>query len=556
MERANLVRCGALVVGLCSVPLCTAWGAQVPKGASDVYVQGTQLMVSKRQWDGTLGPAQPYLMKGVTWSPATRAPAQGPNPLQPALSVPYGFFFDWPGQNPQGHVVLEFWLRAQFAAHDLSDLPLLASMGANTVRVYTDLSNDPATALQILDHCYEQGLMVILTVAGSKTDLQAGLHIQRVTQYKDHPAILMWSLGNEWNFNSYYGYASIQQAIDVTQMAAQQIKALDSHHPVSSVLGDRFTLPPVCDPGDPCCGPVEANTTVPAIVSAVSAVDIWGLNVYRGSSFGQLFAQWSAITPRPFYLSEFGTDSFGSQSYQLVSCGLADAVSGGDDQPSQAALLSSLWQELAQHLSSVNLVEQAVGGLVHTFNDELWKVGSYHVGLGGLVPYDGPDGIPGTADDDTSYDEYNADGFVLGAHPDGVANEEYFGLVDADRAPKQAFTTLQGISQALPPPLLSPIGSHTVNENARLTFTVSATDQGGDPLIYTADNLPAGATFSAARLTFSWTPSFQQAGSYTVLFSVSDGTFTDTETVSITVTDVNRAPVVGAVTPRVRRVLP
>ena len=75
------------------------------------------------------------------------------------------------------------------------------------------------------------------------------------------------------------------------------------------------------------------------------------------------------------------------------------------------------------------------GGVVFNFNDQLWKVGNYNVGLGGLVNY--------TAGD-TSYNTYNPDGFVVpGGHPDGVANEEYFGLVDADRNPKQVYQALR-----------------------------------------------------------------------------------------------------------------
>src|SRR5207244_106027 len=60
--------------------------------------------------------------------------------------------------------------------------------------------------------------------------------------------------------------------------------------------------------------------------------------------------------------------------------------------------------------------------------------------------------------------------------------------------------------------------------------------------------LPAGASFGAATKTFSWTPTFDQAGPYPgVIFTVSDGTASATETVAITVGNTNRAPVLAPI---------
>ena len=457
-----------LLLGLLLWPPQPARAADVPSEPSDVYVQGTQLLVRWRRPDGLLDAPRPYLIRGVTWSPATRAPKDGPNPLDPAQSAPYGFFFDWSGRTPQGSAVLLHWLQSEFRAH-LADLALMESLHVNTIRVYAPLDEDPGVSTQILDECYRRGIMVILTVAASKDDLERGRSLQTVEQYKQHPAILMWALGNEWNLNDppYYGY-TVLEARQRTNDAAAQIKLQDTHHPVSSILGDRFVEPPTtCDPGDSCCKPealqAAQGSSIPAIVAAVPAVDVWGLNVYRGASFGSLFTQWVAATPKPMYLSEFGTDSFATTGYQrLKACGpVVRNVSGSEQPQQQAEVVSALWQELIPHLSAAHASEPLLGGLVHEFNDELWKAGSFHAGLGGVVNYDGPDGVPGTADDDTSYNAYNTEGFLLpGAHPDDVANEEYFGLVDADRRPKAAFSVLRQIYATLvvpawPPPAAS-----------------------------------------------------------------------------------------------------
>jgi len=98
------------------------------------------------------------------------------------------------------------------------------------------------------------------------------------------------------------------------------------------------------------------------------------------------------------------------------------------------------------------------------------------------------------------------------------------------------------------PPVLDPIGNRSVNEGSLLGFTVSATDPDGDSLTYSALNLPAGAGFNAAARTFSWTPGYDQSGSYpNVQFRVSDGTLVDTENITITVNNVNRAPVLDLI---------
>ena len=61
-------------------------------------------------------------------------------------------------------------------------------------------------------------------------------------------------------------------------------------------------------------------------------------------------------------------------------------------------------------------------------------------------------------------------------------------------------------------------------EGQPLGITVNATDPENDPLVYWADNLPAGAVFDPAERTLTWTPGASQAGTYLdVRFAVSDG---------------------------------
>jgi hypothetical protein len=88
-------------------------------------------------------------------------------------------------------------------------------------------------------------------------------------------------------------------------------------------------------------------------------------------------------------------------------------------------------------------------------------------------------------------------------------------------------------------PVLFPIGAKTVSEGALLQFIVTASDSDlpAQTLIYSASNLPPGATFNPGTHVFSWTPASGQAGVYSgVHFEVSDGYLTDSENITITVT--------------------
>ena len=97
-------------------------------------------------------------------------------------------------------------------------------------------------------------------------------------------------------------------------------------------------------------------------------------------------------------------------------------------------------------------------------------------------------------------------------------------------------------------PVLAAIGNKTLNEGSLLGFTISATDPDGDTLTYSASNLPTGAAFNTATRAFTWTPTYSQAGSYpNVHFQVSDGSLTDFEDITITVSNVNQAPVLSSI---------
>jgi hypothetical protein len=96
------------------------------------------------------------------------------------------------------------------------------------------------------------------------------------------------------------------------------------------------------------------------------------------------------------------------------------------------------------------------------------------------------------------------------------------------------------------PPELAPIGNQSVKEDQLLQFTVTATDPDvGDVLTYSASDLPDGASFDPNTQIFSWKTGYDQAGNYTVTFTVTDNSIpqeSDSETITINVGNINRPP--------------
>ena len=97
-------------------------------------------------------------------------------------------------------------------------------------------------------------------------------------------------------------------------------------------------------------------------------------------------------------------------------------------------------------------------------------------------------------------------------------------------------------------PILDPIGPRTVTELQPLVIHLSGSDPDGDPVVFGADTLPSGAVFDRSTATFTWTPTATQAKTYYVGFWIKDSALLSTkETVTITVLDANRPPVLAPV---------
>jgi len=127
------------------------------------------------------------------------------------------------------------------------------------------------------------------------------------------------------------------------------------------------------------------------------------------------------------------------------------------------------------------------------------------------------------------------------------------------------------VDQTNRPPVVTPIGPKTVDEEKQLTFTVAATDpdkedfgklkfvmffDGGERSTgggtIPAGTYPEGVTFDTLKNVFSWKPNYEQSGTYKFTFKVTDSgidgkPLSDQEQVTVTVNNVNRPPVMAKV---------
>ena len=176
--------------------------------------------------------------------------------------------------------------------------------------------------------------------------------------------------------------ASPQPTQDEREVAAA-IKRIDTSHPITTVYGE---LPSV------------------DTINSMPNIDIWGINSYRGITFGDLFSQWSNRSQKPMFIAEYGADSF-------------NANINREDQQAQADATHALTLEILNNASNGN----TLGGTIFEWSDEWWKAGNPNShDTGGIAPGGGP-------------------------YPDMTFNEEWWGLVTVDRQPKQAYYTLQNL---------------------------------------------------------------------------------------------------------------
>lgn len=151
----------------------------------------------------------------------------------------------------------------------------------------------------------------------------------------------------------------------------------------------------------------------------------------------------------------------------------------------------------------------------------------------------------------------NADTGVFTWKPDNTQKGTYnvTFIVTDGKLPDSIDSTIMTINvgDTTTPPELVKIGNRHAKEGQKLEFKIAARDKDNDKLTYYMSAITGtakGAVLDATTGLFTWVTDMSTSGTYKVRFQVSDGKNTDYEDVTITIGNVNRAPVITAVGPK------
>ena len=259
------------------------------------------------------------------------------------------------------------------------DLALMVEAGINTIRVYVPIDNK-----DVLDKIHDAGLKVIIGFGynqGGRFDILSGTFVDYINTFKNHPAILMWELGNEYNYHPEWFEGDIKNWYKALKEATHLAHENDTNHPVTTAHGD---LPDAL------------------ALSICTNIDVWGMNSYRWDNPEAIFSEWEALSHKPMYLSEAGGDS-----YMTIS---RDGYEAGSNEKAQADANKNILNAIFKNQDICS------GVTMFSFTDGWWKAGNPEKqDPGGWAP--NSSGVP----------------------YDGAPNEEYWGMVDIDRNKKEAF---------------------------------------------------------------------------------------------------------------------
>ena len=256
-----------------------------------------------------------------------------------------------------------------------SEMGLLRNMGVNTIRVYTGIQP------KWIKYIYENyGIYTVLnytfgryglTINGkwivnteyrdaATQELLLSEVTKMVDEYKNTPGVLLFLLGNENNYGLFWAGAETENFPDEEEKkhevgekrgrpmyklmndAAIKMKSMDTSHPVAICNGDVLFIDIVAE--------------------ECKDVDIYGVNMYRGVSFGDAFKMVKDKTNKPMMLTEFGADAF-------------NAKDNKEDQKSQAYYDVGNWKEIYENAAGLGKAGNSIGGFTFQFSDGWWKFG-------------------------------------------------------------------------------------------------------------------------------------------------------------------------------------
>lgn len=245
-----------------------------------------------------------------------------------------------------------------------SDLEKIKSMGANTIRRYSYNIYDK----NVLNIAEEYELKVLFgfwfdpKIDYYKDTLKVKEYIEnverKILEYKDHQAVLAWSLGNEtWGLLK-HGYSKPyltkvrQHYVKLIELLAERIHELDPSRPVfSSVEHEIYQLP-----GE-----------LAAFHDGAPSIDAIGINSYYKEQISQVNRvgyQFDSL--RPYFISEFGPRGYWDKHFNRTSNGLLIE----DSETEKSEWYKDQWENYVLAYKGYN-----IGGIAYCWHDRM--EGSY-----------------------------------------------------------------------------------------------------------------------------------------------------------------------------------
>lgn len=315
--------------------LTTSLFAQVGRVSIDANNEGMKLIV-----DG-----KPFMVNGVNWD-----------------YFPIGTNYSYSLWSQPDDIIK--------AALD-AEMSLLKSMGVNAIRSYTGIQPKWITYIYenygiytMLNHAFGRYGLTLESVWVANTEyddprtmkLLVSEAKEMANEYKNTPGLLLYLLGNENNYGLFWEGAetedipmedrkSTERARHLYKLfndAAIEMKSIDDSHPVAMCNGDLLFMD--------------------IIAKECQDVDIFGVNMYRGVSFGDAFERVKNEFNKPILFTEFGADAF-------------NVIENAEDQLSQAYYLVGNWKEIYENAAGLGKAGNSLGGFTFQFSDGWWKYG-------------------------------------------------------------------------------------------------------------------------------------------------------------------------------------
>ena len=184
-----------------------------------------------------------------------------------------------------------YYINGSGGAGNDGPIQMLAEAGGNSTRTW----GADEKSISLLDEAHRHGLTVTMGIwleherlgmdytNYDKVVEQIDKTLGHVKRLKDHPAILVWGIGNEME-----GHEGDNPAIwSHIEFLASQIKAIDPNHPVMTVIAEM------------------GGRKIEAIHKLCPSVDIIGINSYGGGpTLPQRYRDLGGT--KPYIVTEFG----------------------------------------------------------------------------------------------------------------------------------------------------------------------------------------------------------------------------------------------------------